>query len=66
MGHMVRALMHYPERTTAELAEAAGRPARAANPVAVRLGAFALTPGNTAAAAATGTSPVPPKTPCCW
>jgi hypothetical protein len=42
MGRMVRALMQHPERTTAQLAEAAYRPARAALRVAVRLGAFGL------------------------
>ena len=40
---MLMALMQYPERTTAELAEAAGLPPRAAARVAVRLGEFALT-----------------------
>ncbi|MBO2009026.1 hypothetical protein [Hymenobacter negativus] len=43
MGRMVRALMQHPERTTAQLAEAAGLPARAAARVAVRLNGFAIT-----------------------
>ena len=42
-GLMLLALMQHPERTTAELAAAAGLPARAANRVAVRLGALGLT-----------------------
>ena len=40
---MLLALMQHPERTTAELAVAAGLPARAAARVAVRLGAFDIT-----------------------
>ncbi|MFD2720322.1 hypothetical protein ACFST9_16475 [Hymenobacter monticola] len=40
---MLLALMQYPERTTAELAEAASLPARAAARVAVRLGELDLT-----------------------
>lgn len=43
MGRMLRALMQYPERTTGELAEAAGLPAQAAARVAVRLGGLGLT-----------------------
>ena len=39
---MLLALMQHPERTTGELAEAAGLPARAAARVAVRLGEFDL------------------------
>jgi hypothetical protein len=39
---MLLALMQHPERTTAELAEASGLPARAAARVAVRLGEFDL------------------------
>lgn len=42
-GLMLLALMQHPERTTAELAEAAGLPARAAARVAVRLGEFDVT-----------------------
>jgi hypothetical protein len=41
-GRMVLALMQHPERTTAELAEAAGLPDRAAARVAVRLGELGL------------------------
>ena len=42
-GLMLLALMQHPERTTAQLAEAAGLPARAAARVAMRLGEFDLT-----------------------
>ena len=42
-SRMLLALMQHPERTTGELAEAAGLPARAAARVAVRLGEFGLT-----------------------
>ena len=46
-GLMLLALMQYPERHTAQLAEAAGLPARAAARVAVRLGELGLiTPEN--------------------
>ena len=41
-SRMLLALMHHPERTTGELAEAAGLPDRAAARVAVRLGEFGL------------------------
>ena len=41
-SRMLMALMQHPERTTGELAEAAGLPARAAARVAVRLGEFDL------------------------
>ena len=41
-GRMLLALMQYPERHTAQLAEAAGLPNRAAARVAVRLGEFGL------------------------
>ena len=41
-GLMLLALMQHPERTTGELAAAAGLPARAAARVAVRLGGFNL------------------------
>lgn len=41
-GLMLLALMQHPERHTAQLAEAAGLPARAAARVAVRLGEFGL------------------------
>ena len=47
MGRMLRALMPYPERTTGELAEAAGLPAAAAARVAVRLGARGLITAET-------------------
>ena len=46
-GRMLLALMQHPERTTAELAEAAGLPHRAAARVAVRLGEFGLTTAET-------------------
>ena len=39
LARMLLALMQHPERTTGELAEAAGLPARAAARMAVRLGA---------------------------
>ena len=43
MGRLLRALMQHPERTTAQLAEAAGQPDRGALRVAMRLNALALT-----------------------
>jgi len=45
-GLMLLALMQHPERTTGELAEAAGLPVRAAARVAVRLGEFDLLTGE--------------------
>ena len=42
-SRMLLALMQHPERTTAQLAEAAGLPPRAAARVAVRLGEFDVT-----------------------
>ena len=43
LGRMLLALMQHPERTTGELAEAAGLPARATARVAVRLGNLEIT-----------------------
>ena len=43
MGRMLLALMRHPERSTAELADAAGLTARGAARVAVRLGELAVT-----------------------
>ena len=43
LGRMLLALMQHPERTTGQLGEAAGLPARAAARAAVRLGNLGLT-----------------------
>ncbi len=42
LGRMLLALMQHPERTTGELGEAAGLPARAAARTAVRLGTLGI------------------------